>query len=187
MSTQLWIDLLDALPTLADPTNLSKVPKALPVYVLAGSDDPVNGALKGLHKLVREWSDAGLRDITWKVYEGGRHEMLNETNRAEVLADIVRWVERVAPDEKTVQNVIVRCEVAQAGKLTVRVAYPVENAKWEPTYDVRVASADKSILLGYAAMVRQSTGEDWRGVQLDRLEAEVTDGANPRRAAPAHP
>ena len=97
VSTQLWIDLLDALPTLADPANLSKVPKALPVYVLAGSDDPVNGALKGLHKLVREWSDAGLRDITWKVYEGGRHEMLNETNRAEVLADIVRWVERVAP------------------------------------------------------------------------------------------
>lgn len=84
-----------------------------------------------------------------------------------------------APDEKTVQNVIVRCEVAQAGKLTVRVAYPVENAKWEPTYDVRVASADKSILLGYAAMVRQSTGEDWRGVQLQLSTARPTLGGKP--------
>lgn len=102
VSTQLWIDLLDALPTLADRANLSRVPKALPVYVLAGSDDPVNESLKGLHKLVKSWNDVGLRDITWKVYEKGRHEMLNETNRGEVIADVTRWIERVIPSQQAV-------------------------------------------------------------------------------------
>ena len=96
----LWIDLLDALPGLADANNLARIPKALPVYVLAGSADPVNGNLKGLHMLVRDWNAAGLRDITWKVYDGGRHEMLNETNRAEVLDDLERWLDRVAPAPK---------------------------------------------------------------------------------------
>lgn len=97
VSTQLWVDLLDALPTLADPANLARVPKNLPVYVLAGSEDPVTGRLKGLHMLVKDWSDAGLRDIEWRVYEGRRHETLNETNRAEVTADLVRWLERQCP------------------------------------------------------------------------------------------
>jgi alpha-beta hydrolase superfamily lysophospholipase len=97
VSTQLWIDLLDALPTLADTNNLARVPKDLPVYVLAGTRDPVTGNLKGLQQLVDAYQAVGLRDITWKTYEGGRHEMLNETNRADVERDFITWLERFAP------------------------------------------------------------------------------------------
>lgn len=71
-----------------------------------------------------------------------------------------------APGERTVQNVTVRCDVASAGPLALRLAYTVAEARWTPTYDVRVASADKSIGLGFAAMVSQSSGEEWRGVKL---------------------
>ena len=84
-----------------------------------------------------------------------------------------------APEKKTVKNVIVRCEVMAPGRLTMRVSYPVDEASWEPTYDVRVASADKSIVLGSAAMVRQSTGEDWRGVQLQLSSARPALGGKP--------
>jgi alpha-beta hydrolase superfamily lysophospholipase len=97
VSTQLWIDLLDALPTLSDPQNLARVPKELPIYILAGSEDPVNGKLKGLHRLVKDYNRAGVRDITWRVYTDGRHEMLNETNRHEVLTDLTKWLDRVVP------------------------------------------------------------------------------------------
>ncbi len=80
---------------------------------------------------------------------------------------------------KSVQDVYVRYEVATPGKLTIRVAYQVENARWEPTYDVRIASADKSIQLAYAAMVQQRTGEDWRGVQLRLSTARLELGGKP--------
>jgi uncharacterized protein (TIGR02231 family) len=80
---------------------------------------------------------------------------------------------------KTVQNVIVRYEVATPGKLTIRMAYQVEDARWEPAYDVRIASDDKSIQLAYAAMVKQRTGEDWRGVQLRLSTAQLELGGKP--------
>ncbi len=80
---------------------------------------------------------------------------------------------------KTVQNVIVRYEVATPGKLTIRVAYQVDDAKWEPTYDVRIASGDKSIQLAYAAMVRQRTGEEWRAVKLQLSTARLELGGKP--------
>ena len=49
-----------------------------------------------LKPLVDRYRDAGLSDLLVKVYPGGRHEMLNETNRAEVVADLTAWLERVA-------------------------------------------------------------------------------------------
>ena len=53
------------------------------------------GPVKGLQKLVDAYQSAGLRDLTWKLYEGGRHELLNETNREEVQRDFLGWLERV--------------------------------------------------------------------------------------------
>ena len=104
-----------------------------------------------------------------------RTEELKE--KAEVLEWQIDQLE--ATKAKQVQNVIVRCEVAVPGRLTLRVAYPVQEASWVPTYDVRVASADKGIQLGYAAKVQQSTGEDWRGVQLQLSTAQPALGGKP--------
>ena len=48
-----------------------------------------------MEKLFRE---AGCRDVTVKLYPGGRHEMLNETNRKEVMEDLLAWLEaKVCP------------------------------------------------------------------------------------------
>jgi alpha-beta hydrolase superfamily lysophospholipase len=43
--------------------------------------------------LAQRYRDAGLTDVTVKVYEGARHEILNETNRDEVTADVVAWLD----------------------------------------------------------------------------------------------
>ena len=40
---------------------------------------------------------AGCRDVTVKLYPGGRHEMLNEINRSEVLEDLLAWLEDKLP------------------------------------------------------------------------------------------
>ena len=76
------------------PEALAKVKPGLPVYILVGDEDPINERLARLTPLVDAYRAAGLA-VTLKVYPGGRHEMLNETNRAEVVGDLLAWLEGV--------------------------------------------------------------------------------------------
>jgi alpha-beta hydrolase superfamily lysophospholipase len=76
-----------------DPVALAKVKQGLPVYIFVGDADPVNAKLERLTPLVDAYKAAGL-NVTLKVYPGGRHEMLNETNRAEVVRDLKAWLDR---------------------------------------------------------------------------------------------
>lgn len=69
------------------------VPLELPVLVLNGSQDAVGGFSGGGAALVKAYAELGLTDVTYLGYEGGRHELFNETNRDVVLADLVAWLE----------------------------------------------------------------------------------------------
>jgi alpha-beta hydrolase superfamily lysophospholipase len=93
-STGLWIDLLEAAGRLTSPVRLRRVPKLLPVLLLAGAEDPVSGGARGPRTLERAYLQIGLRDVTVKVYPGARHELLNELNRDEVTADLVAWLDQ---------------------------------------------------------------------------------------------
>lgn len=94
VSTQTWIDLLDALAALTDPDRLACIPKDLPLYVFAGSKDAVGDFGRGVERLAQAYRAAGLRDVEVKLYPEGRHEMLNEINRDEVVRDLLAWIER---------------------------------------------------------------------------------------------
>ena len=72
--------------------NTSGIPTNIPVYVFSGDKDPVGLFGKGVLQLISNWKAAGVKDISYKLYPGGRHEMLNEINRAEVLDDLVNWI-----------------------------------------------------------------------------------------------
>ena len=93
VSTQLWVDLLDALAAIAKPERQARIPRDLPVYVFAGSEDPVGEKTRSLEQLLGAYRRAGVADVTHKFYAGGRHEMLNETNRDEVTRDLVAWLD----------------------------------------------------------------------------------------------
>jgi alpha-beta hydrolase superfamily lysophospholipase len=82
---------------LADPARLRGLRADLPVYVAVGDQDPVNGRLALVHPLVQRLEEAGLTDVTLVVYPGARHEVFNETNRDEVVADLLAWLDRVLP------------------------------------------------------------------------------------------
>ena len=64
----------------------------LPVLIQVGSDDPLGGeaSARRLERAFRTRS--GLTDVTTIVYDGARHEVFNETNRAEVFADLTAWL-----------------------------------------------------------------------------------------------
>ena len=95
-TTSLWVELLDALAFIADPIKQARIPKKLPVYIFAGSEDPVGEKTKSIVQLLGAYERAGLADVSHKFYEGARHETLNETNRDEVTRDLVAWLEAKA-------------------------------------------------------------------------------------------
>lgn len=78
---------------LYSPENLDAVPRELPVFMVSGDADPVGDYGKGVRRAYDSLVAAGLTDIRLKLYPGGRHELLNETNRSQVMQDICRWVE----------------------------------------------------------------------------------------------
>lgn len=75
--------------------ELRRIPAELPLYLFTGDNDPVNDRLAWFHPLAARYREAGLRDVSAHVYGGARHEVLNETNRAEVMANLLAWIERV--------------------------------------------------------------------------------------------
>jgi alpha-beta hydrolase superfamily lysophospholipase len=81
----------------ADPARLAGLRRDLPVWIAVGEHDPVNGQLALVNPLVQRLQDAGLSDVTLVVYPGARHEVFNETNRDEVVADLLAWLDRVVP------------------------------------------------------------------------------------------
>lgn len=78
---------------LADPEVLSGIRSDLPILLASGSDDPLAGGGQLIELVAQRYRDAGVKDVAVKVYADGRHEILNETNRDEVTADIINWLE----------------------------------------------------------------------------------------------
>lgn len=75
-----------------DPARLKQIRADLPVLLVAGDADPVNGQLTGIDRLEQKWREAGVRQIDRQIYPGGRHEMLNEINRDEVTENLIDWL-----------------------------------------------------------------------------------------------
>ena len=85
-------DMFRGLERLRKLDELKKIPKGLPVYLFSGDKDPVGNQGAGVNKVAEELRQAGLRDVSVKLYPGGRHEMFNETNAQEVYADLLAWL-----------------------------------------------------------------------------------------------
>ena len=73
-------------------TVMDWLPKDLPVLFIAGAEDPVGGYGKGVQKAYRSFQDIGMKNVRMKLYEGDRHELLNESDRKQVYEDIYQWV-----------------------------------------------------------------------------------------------
>ena len=90
-----FLDYFGGVRELQRAENLRRIPSDLPVLIIAGSRDPVGKMGKGVERLAKALAAAGVRDVTVKLYPGARHEVLNETNRAEVYQDVWHWLERL--------------------------------------------------------------------------------------------
>ena len=77
----------------ADPQRLAGIRPDLPILLVSGTDDPLAGGGAAVEVVAQRYRDAGLRDVRAVLYPGARHELLNETNRDEVTADILAFLD----------------------------------------------------------------------------------------------
>jgi alpha-beta hydrolase superfamily lysophospholipase len=92
-----YTDLLRGLAAVNSDKEVARVPKDLPVHLVAGSLDPVGGQGKGVRQVADQYTRLGVRDVTVKLWPEARHEILNETNRDEVADEVVDWLDAHLP------------------------------------------------------------------------------------------
>jgi alpha-beta hydrolase superfamily lysophospholipase len=85
--------LFELLDRLNRQENVERIPKALPVYMVSGTADPVGDYGRGVNRAYDSLKGAGMENVSLKLYDGARHELLNELNRSEVMQDIYSWLE----------------------------------------------------------------------------------------------
>lgn len=79
--------------------NLEKIPKDLPVHFASGDADPVGNYGKGVRAAYDSLKKAGMDRLSIKLYETDRHELLNETDRGQVMEDLWQWIEKTVNKE----------------------------------------------------------------------------------------
>lgn len=94
-TTSFYYDLINGLFDIHRERNLNAIRRELPINIFAGDKDPVGYFGKGIISLYNTLQKVGVKDLNYKLYEDGRHEMLNEKNRDEVIKDTVAWITRI--------------------------------------------------------------------------------------------
>ncbi|WP_448649873.1 lysophospholipase [Pseudomonas fluorescens] len=92
-TNQLWVDLLGGLQQISKASNLAQIDPGLPILVIGGECDPVSEG-KRLKSLAHALREAGCQHLQLTLYPQARHEVFNETNRDEVTADVLAWLEQ---------------------------------------------------------------------------------------------
>lgn len=93
-TVQFFCDLMGGMQKAHSISNIINIPATLPILSIYGTADPVGGYGHTVERLIKTYNKCGIKDVTSKSYEGARHELLNETNREEVIRDVIEWLER---------------------------------------------------------------------------------------------
>ena len=89
-----YATLLDLTAEVVTADCAGKVPKGLPILLVAGDGDPVGDMGEGVKAAAKLLSDAGVQSVDCKIYEGMRHEIHNEIGKDQVYDDIATWIEQ---------------------------------------------------------------------------------------------
>lgn len=91
-SAQFFYDLANITIDINEDTNIKNSDLTKPILFISGDMDPVGEYGNGITKVVDKFKELGAKEVTFNLYEGGRHEMLQETNRKEVYLDVLNWI-----------------------------------------------------------------------------------------------
>lgn len=88
----LFTDMMDGLAFISRRANMEQMNKHLPVLFISGDKDPVGENGKGVMKAYTYFLNAGMQDVTLKLYHDCRHEILNELCKEQVMSDVADWI-----------------------------------------------------------------------------------------------
>jgi alpha-beta hydrolase superfamily lysophospholipase len=87
-------DLVKGVQKINKFASIQNTPKNTPMYLLAGSNDPVGDFSKGVKKVYHAYKQAGVNDLSLEIYQGARHELINETCKEQVYQDVIQWISK---------------------------------------------------------------------------------------------
>lgn len=87
-----YYQMFEGMKVLDTKGSVEKIRKDLPVFFVAGADDPVGDFGKGVQRIFEKYKAAGIQDVEIKLYKDDRHEILNETDREVVYEDLYSWI-----------------------------------------------------------------------------------------------
>ncbi len=88
-------DLMEMIVEINRPEWFSAVRKDLPIYLIAGNADPVGNYGKGIKEVYRNLANTGHSDVTIKLFDGDRHEILNEKDKSDVYRSVLSWLNAI--------------------------------------------------------------------------------------------
>ncbi|CAM5183149.1 Alpha-beta hydrolase superfamily lysophospholipase OS=Ureibacillus acetophenoni OX=614649 GN=SAMN05877842_10492 PE=4 SV=1 [Ureibacillus acetophenoni] len=100
-TNQFFVDLTDGLLLINRKDEIQRVRKDLPILLISGCEDPVGNNGKGVYKVAYQYKKAGLQHVVVYMFEGMRHEILNEVNKEQVYQVVTRWLKA---NDKTTAN-----------------------------------------------------------------------------------
>ncbi|WP_377866085.1 alpha/beta hydrolase [Bacillus sp. R86525] len=93
-TTSFYRELFSGVLEVNKLEEYKRTPKNLPIHIFSGDRDPVGDMGKGVTEVYENYKKCGVKDVTLRLYENGRHEMFHEVNRDEVFKDLISWLDR---------------------------------------------------------------------------------------------
>ena len=94
ITNQFWFDWMHGLAEVHEPESMAQIDSDLPIYLFSGGQDPVGKQGEYVVSLQKALKRAGSKDVTYKLYANGRHEMINEPDKEQVFDDLLVWLRK---------------------------------------------------------------------------------------------
>ncbi len=91
-TSRFFCDLIDGVEMANDRHLASRLPADLPMLIISGTDDPVGKYGKGVKRVHELYQGSAIEDLSLSLIEGGRHELLNETDRETTMEYLTTWI-----------------------------------------------------------------------------------------------
>lgn len=91
-SKRFFNNLTSGMNEMGKKKNIKNVDVNLPILIYGGSKDPVSSFGKGLHGLLKQYKDLGVKDVSLIIYENDRHEIFNELDKEKVFEDTLSFI-----------------------------------------------------------------------------------------------